>query len=115
MPATQFRMRFAAFVAVSTAGLALTTGAQAASASIRPPGPCGPVVTQTIPVGTGPAGVAVSAATGKIYVTNSSPGLYSNNGGTVSVIDGGNDTVLGTITVGGDPYGVAVSPVTGDI
>ena len=51
----------------------------------------------TIPVGSGPVGVAVNATTGKIYVANSG----SNN---VSVIDGAKYTVVATVT---DPNAIA--------
>lgn len=67
-----------------------------------------PAVTQTIPVGSGPYGVAVSPVTGRIYVTNS-------DDGTVSVINGRNGTVTSTIDVGSNPVAVAVSPQTGKI
>ena len=51
----------------------------------------------TIPVGSGPVGVAVNTTTGKIYVANSG----SNN---VSVIDGASNAVVATVT---DPHAIA--------
>jgi YVTN family beta-propeller protein len=70
-------------------------------------------VTGTIPVGYEPAGVAVDAAAGAVYVTGSgdcdSSGCFS---GGVSVIDVATGTVTGTIPVGGSPGAVAVDPGT---
>ncbi|HET9257573.1 MAG TPA: beta-propeller fold lactonase family protein [Pseudonocardiaceae bacterium] len=60
-------------------------------------------VTDTITVGNRPLGVAVSPDGRHAYVTN-----YVS--GTVSVIDTGNDAVVGAIPVGGNPAGVAISP-----
>jgi len=58
----------------------------------------------SIPVGTGPRGVAVNAAGTRVYVTN-----YSSD--TVSVIDGTTQTVIGSpIPVGDGPDGIALSP-----
>jgi YVTN family beta-propeller protein len=62
-------------------------------------------VTGTIPVGTGPAGVAVNPLTNTAYVANFIDG-------TVSVISGRTGTVTGTIPVGNNPLVVAVNPVT---
>jgi YVTN family beta-propeller protein len=58
-------------------------------------------VTATIPVGSGPGGVAVDSAARTVYVTN-------GGSGTVSVIDEVTGTVTATIAVGSDPGGVAV-------
>jgi len=64
----------------------------------------------TIPVGSGPVGVAVNATTGKIYVANTG----SNN---ISVIDGTTNSVVATITdpnaIG--PAAVAVNATTNTI
>ena len=60
-------------------------------------------VGPTIPVGSGPIGVAVNAAGTRVYVAN----LVSND---VSVIDTATNTVVATIPVGASPIGVAVSP-----
>jgi YVTN family beta-propeller protein len=57
----------------------------------------------TIPVGTGPWGVAVTSDGRHAYVTNSS----SNN---VSVIDTASNTVTATIPLGTNPRGVAMTP-----
>jgi YVTN family beta-propeller protein len=59
-------------------------------------------------VGLGPAGVAVSPRTGKVYGVNSGDN-------TVSVINGRTGTVTSTVGVGQGPAGVAVSPQTGKI
>jgi YVTN family beta-propeller protein len=59
-------------------------------------------VAVTVPVGSGPYGVAVSPDGTKAYVTNSA----SNN---VSVIDIANNTVTSTADVGNGPSGVAVN------
>jgi YVTN family beta-propeller protein len=49
--------------------------------------------------------VATDATTHTIYVAN-------NYGGTISVIDGGTNTVTATIPVGFSPYDVGVNPTT---
>ncbi len=54
----------------------------------------GGTVTNTIPVGTSPEGVAVDPGTGNVYVVNSS------SHGTVSVISEATDTVTNTVAVG---------------
>jgi YVTN family beta-propeller protein len=103
----KFGKRFAALAAVLTAGVGLSAAAQPAGAATQAPARH-PAVTRTIPVGSGPIGVAVSPMTGRIYVTNSVSG-------TVSVINGRKDTVVGTIPIGGQPSAVAVSPRTCEI
>ena len=65
-------------------------------------------VTATIPVGSGPGGVAVDPAAGTVYVTNA-------DAGTVSVIDAATSAVTATIPVGSGPYGVAVDPAAGTV
>src|SRR5260370_4233661 len=67
------------------------------------------IVTATIPVGIYPVAVAVNPVTNKIYVATSR--------GTVTVIDGGTNTVCNTCTVaaGTTPYAVAVNPATNKI
>lgn len=62
-----------------------------------------PQVIDTINVGDGPTGVAVSPDGDYVYVSN-------RQDGTVSVIDTGSDSVAATIPVGDDPLEVAVSP-----
>jgi len=64
-------------------------------------------VVTTIPVGSGPQGVAINVNTDEIYV--------ANQFGTVSVIDGRNDTVIATIPVGMLPWGIGVNPITNRI
>src|SRR5439155_3431413 len=61
-----------------------------------------------IRVGSGPTAIAVNAATNRIYVANS-------ESGSVSVIDGKNDSVIATLSVGPRPYVVAVNPATNHI
>ena len=74
-------------------------------------------VIDTITVGNGPEGVAVSPTgpdAGDIYVANFGGGT----GDSVSVINPSTDTVIATVTVGDSPIGVAVSPTgpeAGDI
>ena len=52
--------------------------------------------TSNVLVGAGPVAIAVNSATNRIYVANS-------GGGTVSVLDGENDSVLATLDVGPNP------------
>ena len=65
-------------------------------------------ITTTIPVGTKPYGVAVTADGGHAYVTNSG----SN---TVSAIDTATNTVTSTVLVGTTPLGVAVTTDGGHV
>ena len=65
-------------------------------------------VVATIPVGTGPNGVAYDSANDKIYITN----IFSNN---LSVIDFSKNNVIATIPVGTDPYGIVYDPDNHDI
>ena len=74
-------------------------------------------VVKTIPVGTGPVGVAVTPDGTKVYVTTQPPIPRSAFGtydvgyfGSVSVIHRPGDTVVKTIPVGTGPVGVAVTP-----
>src|SRR5262249_57828663 len=60
-------------------------------------------VAATIPVGSGPVGVAVSPDGSTVYVTN-------HGANTVSVIDPTSNTVAATIPVGISPLGVAGAP-----
>ena len=60
-------------------------------------------VTATIPVGSGPLGVAVTPDGSTVYVTNFIDG-------TVSVIATASNTVTATIPVGNNPFGVTASP-----
>jgi YVTN family beta-propeller protein len=62
-------------------------------------------VVGTVAVGSGPWGVAVNAATNRIYVAN-------GGAGNVSVVDGATNAVVATINVGSGPRGVAVNPTT---
>jgi YVTN family beta-propeller protein len=95
------RWRSAAAVAAAAA-LSLAAGAVPASAvdCYR--------VTATIPVGSGPFGVAVDPAAHTAYVTNS-------NEATVSVIDTATRAVTATIPVGPSPEGVAVDPAAATV
>ena len=58
-------------------------------------------VTATIPVGSGPGGVAVTPDGSRVYI--------GNEGGNVSVIDTASNTVTATIPTSG-AYGLAVTP-----
>jgi YVTN family beta-propeller protein/uncharacterized repeat protein (TIGR03803 family) len=60
-------------------------------------------VVNTIPVGSGPWGVAVSPNQTQVYVTN-------NHGNNVSVIDTTSSTVVATIPLQSSPFGVAFTP-----
>ncbi len=60
-------------------------------------------VINTIPVGSGPQGVAINPSGTLAYVTN-----YGSD--TVNVINVATNTVINTITVGTNPYGVAFNP-----
>jgi YVTN family beta-propeller protein len=57
----------------------------------------------TVPVGSEPAGVAITPNGAFAYVTN-------YGGSTVSVIATATNTVTATVTVGSQPLGVAVTP-----
>lgn len=61
------------------------------------------LVTQTIQVGTGPTGVAVSPDGARVYVAN-------NGSGNVSVISTDTNSVVATVPTAGTSYGVAVTP-----
>jgi len=86
----------AAVVAVLVGGMPLVTAARAPAAVWYR-------VTRTIPVGSGPAGVAVDPAARTVYVANT-------GSGTVSVISAATSTVTRTIPVGSQPDVVAVDP-----
>jgi YVTN family beta-propeller protein len=60
-------------------------------------------VTDTVPVGSFPKGIAVSPDGKKVYVTNS----WNDN---VSVIDTAINTVISTVPVGRFPEGIAINP-----
>ena len=60
-------------------------------------------VVATIPVGSGPVGVAVNPSGTRLYVTN-------RGSGNISVIDTSTNAVVATIPVGSGPVGVAVNP-----
>ena len=62
-------------------------------------------VTATIPVGAGPAPVAVNSRSGRLYVGNQTDR-------TVSVVNTADNTVGATVSVGGAPLAIAVNPVT---
>jgi YVTN family beta-propeller protein/probable HAF family extracellular repeat protein len=57
----------------------------------------------TIPVGSGPWGVAISPDEKQVYVSN-------NHGNNVSVIDTASSSVVATIPVQSSPFGVAFTP-----
>ena len=62
--------------------------------------------TTTIPVGSNPSSIAVNATTNTIYVANESID------GTISVINGATNAVMGNIFAGFNPTAVAVDPTT---
>jgi YVTN family beta-propeller protein len=62
----------------------------------------------SVKVGKSPVALAINEKTNRIYVAN-------NGAGSVSVIDGTNDTVVATVNVGDLPYVLAVNPVTNKI
>jgi len=72
-----------------------------------PPRPIPPLKgnISTVGVGAEPNDIAVNPTTNTIYVSN-----YGS--GTVSVIDGSDNTVEATINVGDEPKGIAVNPIT---
>jgi YVTN family beta-propeller protein len=59
----------------------------------------------TITVGTGAMFLAVNSTTNRIYVSNT----ISN---TISVIDGGSNTVIATVPLSVSPDGIVVNPTT---
>jgi YVTN family beta-propeller protein len=61
-----------------------------------------------VKVGAMPIALAVNSAANRIYVANF-------RGGSLSVIDGATDSVVGTIPAGERPYAVAVNPMTNKI
>jgi YVTN family beta-propeller protein len=100
------RWRAAAAV-VAAAALSL------AAAAVPAPAAGGYTVTATIPVGSGPWGVAADPAAGTVYVTNTASDTGPN---TVSVIDVATSRVIGAIPVGyGTPEAVAVDPAAGTV
>ncbi|WP_281187126.1 YncE family protein [Streptomyces katrae] len=60
-------------------------------------------VTDTVPVGHGPNGLAVGPDGSRVYVSN-----FDSD--TLSVIDASTDRVRDTVPVGDGPTGVAASP-----
>lgn len=64
-------------------------------------------VVDTVLVGPGPQGVAVTPDGKRVYVANTGSSRPNN---TLSVIDTEDDTVVATIIVGFAPHGVAVTP-----
>ena len=108
----RFTHRAACLITMAITGLAPTTTAATASAAparamAHEAKDC-ITVTATIPVGSGPVGVAADAKTKAVYVAN----LLGN---TVSVISGRTNTVTATIPVGTHPAGVAADPKTNTI
>ncbi|MGB7952560.1 MAG: hypothetical protein WCF23_01160, partial [Candidatus Nitrosopolaris sp.] len=66
-------------------------------------------VIASIPVGSGPGGIAFDAVNGNLYVAN-------NHDNTVSVISGRNNTVVGSpIPVGNGPFGIAFDSANGNL
>jgi len=67
-----------------------------------------PTVTEVVPVGADPFGVAFDAASGEIFVTNSG----SDN---VSVLDGNDSVPVASVSVGASPAGITFDATTGDL
>jgi len=66
------------------------------------------VVTQVVPVGLDPFGVAYDNLTGDVFVTNS-------GSANVSVLSGNDMAPIASIDVGSGPMGIAFDPATGDV
>lgn len=62
--------------------------------------------SRRVSVGAEPVSIAVNTLSGRTYVANAGDG-------TVSILDGGSDTVVATIPVGSHPYSIAADSVTG--
>ncbi len=64
-----------------------------------------------------PFGIDVNPVTNRIYVTHHNFDTNSNKwtNGTISVIDGNNNTKIASISVGVNPVGIGVNPVTNKI
>ena len=62
----------------------------------------------SIPVGSGPFGVAISPNGAFVYITNSTS--LGSSSGSVSVISTASNTVVHTIEVGDFPVGIAITP-----
>jgi DNA-binding beta-propeller fold protein YncE len=75
------------------------------------------VVTATVPVGDFPGYVAVNPVTNTIYEANAQCGAIPPcpTPGTVTVINGANNAVIGTVNVGVNPGPLAVNTVTNKI
>jgi YVTN family beta-propeller protein len=99
---TSVRRGAAAVAVVAAAALSLTAGAVPASAAVVY------TVTNTIPVGSPPSGLAVDPVTGTVYVSRA---------GEVSVIDAATDTVTATIPVsgGGGAGAIVADPAAGAV
>ncbi len=67
--------------------------------------------TTTVPAGNNPFAVAVNPVTNTVYVTNSP----INTNGSVTVVNGADNSILATVTAGLSPNYVAVNPVTNKI
>ncbi len=76
-------------------------------------------VTATVTVGNYPLGVSVNSVTNTVYVSNYCGNQFGCDAtpanGTVSVINGANNTVTGTVTVGVGPGVVFADPVTNKV
>ena len=76
-------------------------------------------VTATVTVGNYPQGAAVNPVTNKIYVSNYCGNTFGCNAtpapGTVSVVDGATNTVVGTVTVGVAPQVIFADSATNKV
>lgn len=89
-------------------GSITTSGVAISDISSIDPSPPGSVIA-TIPVGSAPFGVAFDSANGNLYVVN-------QDSGTVSVISGQTNTVVGSpIPVGNSPFCIAYDSANDDL
>ncbi len=101
----------AAFVTPSNANVSVTTTVRPSlTTTVRPSNAnvsvtTTPSLVDTIPVGSGPSGIAIAPSGNYAYVTN-----WNNN--TVSVINTSTNAVIKTISagIGFNPYGIAITP-----
>jgi YVTN family beta-propeller protein len=68
----------------------------------------GQTVTATVPVGTGPFGLAYDSAKDEIFVAN-------QGSDTVSVVSDSNNKVIATVKVGGQPESAAYDSAKGEV
>jgi len=72
-------------------------------------------ITQKVSLGKRPLTIAINPNTNKVYVVEINPRLRPDAPGTVSVIDGKEDKVVGNVTVGKRPEYIAINPNTNKV